>query len=167
MIPSILKDFNTFFNGNNWIGLADEVVLTKLSKKLEEIYMGNGPVSVAMGNEALELECSLNGYSQELIDSFGACGVSDVALRFAGAHERQDATCETMSIDVIVRGRLSEFDLGTAKKGDKHQYKFKMSLAYIKVLVDNEERIEIDHENYIERVGGVDRLAATRAAIGL
>ena len=167
MVPAILKDFNTFYEGGNWIGLADEIELPKLVKKMEELYMGNGPLKVAMGNEALESTVSLNCYVEDIFTTYGTCGVSDLALRFAGAHERQDATCETQSIEMVMRGRTSELDSGTAKKGDKHQYKFKMDLAYFKVIVDNVTLIEIDHENYIEVVGGDDRLARTRAAIGL
>jgi P2 family phage contractile tail tube protein len=167
MIPSILKDFNIFYESGSWIGLANEIELPKLAKKMEEIFMGNGTIKVAMGNEAMEATVTLDGMPEEVLRAFGECDVSGIALRFAGAYERQDATCETSSLEIVMRGRFEELDFGSAKKGDKSQSKHKMAVAYLKVMIDGDEVIELDHVNYIERVGGVDRLAKTRAAIGL
>ena len=39
--------------------------------------------------------------------------------------------------------------------------------SYYKLIVDNEEIIEIDLLNFIEKVNGVDMLEKQRAAIGL
>ncbi len=167
MIPLILRDFNTFFEGGSWLGNANEIELPKLARKTEELYMGNGPINLDMGNEALEAIVTLDGSTRDAFTSYGICDVSGLALRFAGAHERQDQTCETQSIETIMRGRISEIDNGTAKKGDKHQYKLKFSLSYYKLIIDNSDVIEIDHVNYKEVVGGNDRLAKLRAAIGV
>lgn len=120
-----------------------------------------------MGNEPMESTVTLDGLMEEVLRSYGACDVSGLALRFAGAFERQDATCETRSLEIVMRGRFEEIDFGSAKKGDANQSKHKMAVSYLKVLLDGDELVEIDHVNYIERVGGVDRLAKTRSAIGL
>ncbi len=167
MIPHVLRDFNTYFEGNNWIGLASEIQLPTLTKKMEDLYLGSGAVKIAMGNEPLEATVTLDGVSREALNAYGDCSVSGLALRFAGAHERQDAGCETLSVESIMRGRIEELSMGDAKRGDKHQFKFKFALAYYKLLIDGQDVIEIDHVNYKENVGGVDRLARTRAAIGI
>ena len=42
-----------------------------------------------------------------------------------------------------------------------------MNVDYFRLVVDNVEKLEIDIENMIRRVNGVDQLAAERAALGL
>ena len=167
MLPNQLRDFNVFFEGGSWIGVCTEIELPKLTKKMEDFYTGNGAVKLEMGNEALEATVTLDGAERELFDSYGVCDVAGLALRFAGAHETQDATCQTDRYEIVLRGRLQEIDSGTAKKGEGHQYKFIFAASYYKLMQNGNDVIEIDHVNYIERVNGVDRLAAKRAAIGI
>ncbi|MNT85789.1 Phage tail tube protein FII [compost metagenome] len=68
---------------------------------------------------------------------------------------------------MVVRGRHTELDFGSAKAGDNSQFKVKSSLSYYKLTVNGEVWIELDHINFIEIVFGVDRMAEQRRAIGL
>ena len=66
-----------------------------------------------------------------------------------------------------MRGRHEEIDPGSAKPGDATQFKVKTALSYYKLAIDGAAVIEIDFVNMIEIVGGEDRLAGVRSALGI
>ena len=167
MIPKKLRDFNMFYEGGSWMGIANEVTLPKLTRKMEELRTGSGAVKLDMGSEAMEAEVTLEEINRGVLLDYGITNHAGVQLRFAGAMVRQDSTGQTDAIEVIMRGRWEELDSDTAKKGDNHQMKAKLAVSYYKLTMNGQETIEIDHVNYIEKVGGVDRLEEQRKAIGL
>ena len=72
-----------------------------------------------------------------------------------------------IACEVVLRGRISEIDPGSAKQGDNTQVKFSFKPTYYKLVWDGADLIEIDTVNMVEKVSGVDRLAEQRAALGL
>jgi len=167
MMPKKLRDFNMFHEGGSWLGIANEIVLPKLTRKMEDLPTGNGVVKMDMGNEAMEAEITLEEFNAGILKQYGIANHAGVQLRFAGALISQTASEETDSLEVIMHGRWQEIDSDTAKKGDNHQTKAKLAVSYYKLMLNGEDVIEIDHANHIEVVDGVDRLAAQRQAIGL
>ena len=167
-LPRILKHFNVFADGVTHAGEVEEIDLPKLTRKLEEYRAGgmNGPIDIDLGNEKLEMESSYGGPMREILKQYGTTTIDGAMLRFAGAYQREDSS-EVDSMEIIVRGRHTEITFGKAKAGTKDPFKVKSSLSYYKLTVNDEEWIEIDVVNFIERVFGVDRLAEQRKAIGL
>jgi P2 family phage contractile tail tube protein len=167
-LPSVLKNFNVFNDGNSYMGLAEEVKLPKLARKMDDFRGGgmNGPVEIDLGQDKLELEFTCGGIVKQVFEQYGTCKVDGVMLRFAGAYQRDD-TCAVQALEIVVRGRHKEIDMGDAKAGDKGKFVVKSTLTYYKLTIDNEEVIEIDILNMIEKVGGKDRLEEQRKAIGL
>jgi len=167
-MPRKLKNFNVFHNGESFVGECEEMTLPKLTRKLEEYRAGgmNGPVDIDLGAEKMELEATYGGIMRAIFKEWGITSISGVLLRFAGAFQR-DADSDTDSVEVIVRGRHTELDMGNAKAGDNSQFKVKTSISYYKLSVNGEVWCEIDHENFIEVIFGVDRLAGQRRAMGL
>ena len=161
---------NLFFDGDNWQGLAEEITLPKITRKMEAWRGGgmNGAAHIDLGleDDALGMEVTLGGTEARLYKKWGIAGIDGVQLRFAGAYQRDD-TAEVTACEVVVRGRISEIDPGSAKPGDNTQVKFSFKPAYYKLVWDGVDLIEIDVINMIEKVGGIDRLAEQRAAIGL
>lgn len=167
-LPNILKNFNLYADGNSLMGVADEVTLPKLSRKMESFQAGGmvAPVDIDLGNEKLEHEFSCGGFVAELVKQYGATKISGVLLRFAGAYQRDD-TGDVQSVEIVTRGRYSEIDFGKAKVGDKSETKFKCSLSYYKLTVDGKVLFEIDAIGMVFTVNGVDLLDKQRKAIGL
>ncbi|WP_068634897.1 phage major tail tube protein [Thauera butanivorans] len=167
-LPRKLKNFNLFVDGESFAGVTTEVVLPKLTRKMEEYRGGgmNGPVDTDQGSEKLELEWTCGGHVRAIYQQWGASRADAVLLRFAGAYQRDD-TGEVTAVEVVVRGRHSEIDPGTAKVGDEQPLKVKSSLSYYKLIEDGQVIVEIDLLNMVEVVGGVDRLEEQRRAIGL
>lgn len=166
-LPRKLKNFALFLDGESYAGLATEVVLPKLARKMEEFRAGgmNGPVDTDQGLEALGLEFTA-AMDARIFRQFGAAKADAALIRFAGAWQREDSG-QVSAVEVVARGRYREIDPGTAKAGEDAPLKCSASLSYYKLTIDGVVEIEIDLLNFVETVGGVDRLAEQRAALGL
>lgn len=166
-LPKKLKFFNVFGDGISWLGLAIEVKLPVLSRKMEEYRAGgmNGPIDLDFGNEKLELEHKYGGLMRDVLNQYGVVTHNGVMLRFAGSYQQED-TGEVDAVEVTVRGRHKEIDMGSAKAGDDTEFTVKSSLSYYKLVINGVTVIEIDFIGMKEVVNGVDRLAEHRTAIG-
>lgn len=167
-LPNSLKNFNAYNDGVNFMGIIEELKLPKLSRKFEEFRGGgmDGPVSLDMGQEKLEIEQVCSGFVLDSYKAYGATKAASVMTRFAGAYQRED-TGEVQAVEIVTRGRIQEIDPGDAKVGDKGKTTIKMALTYYKLTVGGEEIIEIDLLNFVFKVNGVDMLESQRKAIGL
>jgi P2 family phage contractile tail tube protein len=167
-MPRKLKHMNLFLDGISYLGQVDEVVLPKLTRQMEDYRAGgmNAPIKVDHGMEALSMEYTLGGISLDVLKTFGTATHDGVLARFAGSYQRED-TGTISAVEVTTRGRHSELDMATAKTGDNTAHKAVIELSYYRLTVDNEDIIEIDIINMIEKVNGVDLLADHRKAIGV
>ncbi|AJC15151.1 phage major tail tube protein [Pandoraea sputorum] len=168
-LPKILKNFNVFHNGENWMGKCAEFTIPKLARKMEAIRTGgmNGEVEVDLGMEKMESTQTYPGPMRQVYEQWGISKIDGVMLRFAGYIEDDDSEGSGDSIEVVLRGRYKEIDPGSSKAGDKSDFKPTMSVTYFKYSVNGTTVVEIDLVNFIEVVNGVDRLAEQRKAIGL
>ncbi|SCX53036.1 phage major tail tube protein [Variovorax sp. EL159] len=167
-LPRVLKNFIVFNDGTGYLGEVPEATPPKLSRKMEEYRAGgmNGPISIDLGMEALEFEWTAAGYMSSLLTQWGAPTHDAVLLRFAGAIQSDD-TGEVQALEIVMRGRHKEIDSGNAKPGEKTEIKVKSALSYYKLSINGEVIMEIDFVNFIEVIGGVDRMAQIRLALGL
>jgi P2 family phage contractile tail tube protein len=167
-LPSKLKNFNVFNAGNNYLGLIESVAMPKLSRKMEDWRGGgmDGAVKADMGQESIQFGFTAGGLLVSALRQYGAIGVGAVLLRFAGAYQRDD-TGDVDAVEVVIRGRHSEIDMGDAKPGDATANKFTTEVSYYKLTINGRVEIEIDLLNFIFIVDGVDRLAEQRNALGV
>lgn len=167
-LPSVLKDMMLFNNGNAYVGDATAVTPPKLVRKLEEHRAAgmDRPVKIDMGGEALEMEFTTAGPKRDVLRQASAPGIAGVMIRFVGSFEN-DETGTLDRIEITVRGRHEEIDLGEWKPGEKAEFKCKLALSYFRLEWNGREEIEIDILNMIERINGVDRLSDRRNALGL
>jgi P2 family phage contractile tail tube protein len=89
-----------------------------------------------------------------------------VALRWAGAYQ-QDDTGAVTKVEVVARGRHEIYSFGDAEAGEDTEHTITTACTYYKLVVDGVEEIEIDLLGMVFKVGGEDRLAEQRNAIGL
>ncbi len=169
-LPRKLKNMNLFNDGNSYAGVAKTVTLPSLGRKMEAYRAAgmNGPVKADLGmsDDGIQLEWKLGGLDLIVLKQFGAVNASGVALRFAGAFQRDD-TEEVSAVEISVRGRHETIEMGDAQPGEDTEHAITTTCSYYKLTVDNEDIIEIDLLNFIENVGGIDMLEKQRTAIGL
>lgn len=167
-LPRKLKNMNLFNSGESYLGQVKEVVPPKLARKMEE-WRGGGmdaPIKADMGREAISMEWTCGGLMKEVLSQEGVRQHNAVQLRFAGAYERDD-TGEVDSVEIVVHGRHSEVDMGSASVGDDTDFKVVTEASYLKITVNGHVEREIDILNMIDKDrNGVDRLQAMREAIG-
>ncbi len=167
-LPRKIKNFATFVDGISYLGEMPEVALPKLARKMDDYRSGgmNAPVKADFGMEGMEAELTAAGYMKDLFTKWGALRHDAVLLRFAGALQSDDSE-GVDALEVVMRGRVSEIDPGSAKAGEGTELKYKFALSYYKLTINGETLIEIDVVNMVETVNGTDRLAEVRAALGV
>lgn len=167
-LPKKLKNLNLFNDGASYLGQVAEVTPPTLSRSMEDYRGGgmSGPVKIDNGQEAIDLEWKCGGLMRDVLRQYGVTRHDAVQLRFAGAYQRDD-TGAVDAVEIVVRGRHQELNFGNAKAGDDTEFSVKTACSYYKLTVNGLVEIEIDFINMIETVGGVDRLASQRLAIGV
>jgi P2 family phage contractile tail tube protein len=165
-LPRKLKDLTLFNDGQRYLGEVASVTLPKLTRKFEE-WRGGGmdaAVKMDMGGEAMEMEWALGGPMVEVLTQFGDTDIAGVLLRFVGAWQRDDES-DLDRVEIVIRGRHEEIDMGEAKPGEGGEFKVKTALAYYKLTWNGVTVIEADVLAGTLIVGGVDRRAAIRNAL--
>ena len=163
-----LKDMMVRNSGLAYVGDALSVTPPKLGRKFEAARPAglDREVDIDMGGEKLEMEATYAAPMRDILRQYGMTDVAGVQLNYVGTYVN-DETGAMDTVEITTRGRHQEIDFGESKPGEMGEFKVKTSLVYYKLEINGVEEIEIDVLNMIERVGGVDRLADRRAAIGI
>lgn len=167
-LPRILKHQMLFHNGNNFAGEVPSVTLPKLTRKLEGYRAGgmDSAVKVDMGGgDDLDLEFTAGGFLLDVMRSYGGT-LTGTLVRFVGSYQSDDSG-QIDQVEVVARGRYEEIDMGEGKPGDKNEPKHKIACAYYKLVVNGVTEVEIEPLAMKLIVGGVDRLAEHRTALGI
>ncbi|ROL88005.1 phage major tail tube protein [Pseudomonas protegens] len=168
--PRKLKNLNLFNDGNSYLGVVKSVTLPPLGRKMESYRGGgmNGSVKADLGfsDDGIQFEWKTGGLDLIALRQFGSVNASGIMLRFSGAFQ-QDDTGEVSTVEVVVRGRHETIEMGDASPGEDTEHSITTTCSYYKLTVDNEDIIEIDLLNFIEKVNGVDMLEKQRNAIGI
>lgn len=167
-LPQKLRFFNVFNDGNSYQGEVTELELPKLTRKLEDYQSGGmaAPIADDRGMEALTLTHTYGGIMRGILNQWGEGKHDGVQIRFAGSYQAADSDTP-VAVEVTVRGRHKEIDFGSQKAADDTSFKVETRLSYYKLTMNNEDVIEIDLLNMVEKVNGVDRMEKHRQAMGL
>jgi len=163
-----IKSWNVYVQGKGYAGKAEDFNEPKLSRKVEG-FRGAGmnvEVEEDMGMEKMESDFTLREVAPEIMKEWGACSSDQTSIVLRKAVQKE-GSCESDAHEVFLRGILKEIDMGTTKSGDATKHKYMFTLRYYKYVINDEVIIEIDAENMIEMVDGVDILKSQRDAIGL
>jgi P2 family phage contractile tail tube protein len=165
-IPKILKNFNLFVDGRGYVGKAEEVNPPKLAIKTEEIRAGgmDSPIDIDMGMEKLESSFTICEYDKEILKQFGLVDGKAVQITLRGAMADDE---NTVPVVIKLRGMFKELDMGKFAAGEKSQLQCSMPCRYYSLNIDGEDIIEIDVDNMIRKVNGVDKLSEVRNALGI
>jgi P2 family phage contractile tail tube protein len=163
MIPRVLRNYNTFVNGFGYAGLIDEAELPEIAIKTEE-HRGGGtdvPIELDMGMEVMQAKLTMAEYNPTLMGLIGT--VARIQLR--GALVRDNEAAVPMLVEM--HGLFKKSTMGSWKAGDKATNELEVSLRYIKIQIAESVVTEIDSQNTVRIIGGVDQLASQRAAMGM
>lgn len=162
---NILKNFNLYVDGRGYAGNVDEVTLPNLAIVGEDYRAGgmDAPVELDMGMEKLESTFILSKFDADVDRLFSSPGF--IALTFRGAVESLDGTVRP--VVVKMSGKIHAIETGAATPGTKVTKTYRVPLVRYSYTLDGVAVHDIDVLNMKRIIGGVDRLAEQRRAIGL
>lgn len=163
----IRKNFNLFVDGRGYAGQVEEFNPPKLTLQTEDFRAGGMdlPIKITMGMDAMDCDFSLKAYDRDVLALFGVVDGASVPLVVREALESHDGT--VTEVVRTMRGKITELDEGTSKPGTIPLLKVTMSLTYYKMQHGGRVIHEIDAENMVRVISGVDALLAMRAALGM
>ena len=163
----VRKNLNLFVDGRGYAGQIEEFNPPKLALVTEDFRAGgmDAPIELTMGMEKLEADFSLISYDKDVLSLFGVAEGSVVPFVAREALESFDGT--VTPVVHTMRGKIRELDPGTSKAGDKPSLNVAMALTNYKLQHGDTTVIEIDVENMVRSINGVDALAGIRNALGL
>lgn len=162
--PAIVRNFNLFVNGTNFAGLVDEVTLPQFKLVIDEHRAGgmDSPIAVDMGMERMELKFSMAEHNAGVLRQFGVLSGNAVMLLFRGARVADEVVSPYL---ITARGMYTEVSPAAMKVGEKAMMEAVLSCRYFKLEIGQETLMEIDVDNMIRIVDGVDHLQQIREII--
>lgn len=162
---NILKNFNLYVDGRGFAGNVDEVQLPALSIVGEDYRAGgmDAPIELDMGMEKLESTFKVSKFDENLDKLLSTGGF--INLTFRGAVESMDGAVKAAVIKMT--GKIHSIETDTATPGAKTAKTYRVPLVSYSYSLDGDTIHDIDVRNMKRVIGGVDRLAAQRRAIGL
>lgn len=163
----VIKNHNLFVDGRGYAGQLREVTPPKLTLVTEEARMGgmDAPVDITMGMEKLTADFTLISYDRAVLSLWGVAEGQHVAFTIREVLESHDGT--TTPVVHNMRGKITELDSGTHTPGQAPGLKVTASLNYYKQTHGGRVIHEIDVDNMVRTVNGVDALSAQRRALGM
>jgi len=170
MLIKQLTHCNVYGNGNSFLGQFAEVTFPELKHKMIEHKGGDmiGTKRVPTSLEAMEATFKANGFYEDF-NILTANPNAVISLQVRGNQRIMDGTGVQADVPVVLylRGTFSDRKLGSFKQGDGTQPEYKMEVSYYRLVVNGVDQEEVDIDNSIHVVGGVDLLAQFRDNLGL
>lgn len=163
----VRKNLNLFVDGRGYAGQLSEFTPPALALTTEDFRGGgmDAPIEIEMGMERLEASFALIAYDRDVLALWGVAPGQQVQFTVREALESLDGTVKTVVHNM--RGKIRRLDPGTVTPGEQATLTAELALTYYRQEHTGAVVHEIDVENMIRVVGGVDRLAQQRAALGL
>lgn len=167
MLPKTIQDMIVSVDGVGYRGKCNIDQMPKLTRTMVDHQAGgmDGSVEIDVGQEKLETELTFNEHTADIINTHGECKADGVLIRLNGSAESQSGACATNAIEIVMRGRFKEIDLGGYKPKEQTEMKVSGTLTYLKYSVNGIDLIEIDILNYVFNVNGKDKYAERRKAL--
>jgi P2 family phage contractile tail tube protein len=162
---NILKNFNLYVDGRNFAGNIDEVQLPSLNIVGEDYRAGgmDAPIEIDMGMEKLEATFKLSKFDENVDKLLSS--PSAINLTFRGAVESLDGVVKAAVIKMT--GKIHSIETDAASGGAKAAKTYRVPLIAYSYTLAGDVIHDIDVLNMKRIIGGVDRLAEQRKAIGL
>ena len=163
----LLRNVNLFIDGRGYAGKVAQATLPKLAVKTEEYRAGgmDAPAEVDMGMEKLEAGFTLSSVDMAMLRRWGLAAGETTPVTIRGALQAEDGSVR--AVVARCRGLIREVDYGDWKPGEQAEVKAMMAVRRYRLDIDGETVHDIDVDNMVRIVDGVDQLAAQRAALGI
>ena len=166
MLASQLINFNHFIDGRGYQGKISEITLPKIKKVMEDFKSGGmvGTSAIFMYSvEKMEMSFVCDEHNKDLLSLFGN---KKIQHRFLGAQIHQDGTHKSDKIEIVMSGEFTEIDFGAVKSTEAAKLNMAGICGYFKYIINDKVIIEIDVDNMILIIDGVDLVKDIRESLG-
>lgn len=163
----VRKNLNLFVDGRGYAGQIIDFNAPKLTLQTEDFRGGgmDAPLKLTMGMEAMDTDFALLAYDKDVLALFGVAEGSAIPFVAREALESYDGT--VTQVVHTMRGKITGIDPGTSKAGEVPELRLTMNLAYYKMQHGSTVVHEIDVENFVRIINGVDSLSSIATALGI
>lgn len=163
-LPRVIKNFNAFWDGISYFGLAESAKLPAV-KIQTEAHRGSGmdgPVGQDVGMEGMSSEISFSEWSPAVLGKLGRQERFVLRPAMSGASDFL-----ARPIIATLSGLITTSEPEDLKPGTVSKLKMVMDVRSYKLELDGRVVFDIDLVNARRVIGGVDQLAELRRAMGL
>jgi P2 family phage contractile tail tube protein len=164
-LRTVLKNYQAFLEKVGFMGDVKEYAPPNPTVQTEDARGAglDAALSVDMGMEPMEASLTFLTYDATVLRAWGkADDGREISVRGA----LQDMDGNTVSVKHILRGRIPALEQGAWVAGQIPDLKLTMKVHSYRCEHGGEVIHEIDIENAVRIIDGVDQLAALRDAIG-
>ncbi|MDT0499720.1 MULTISPECIES: phage major tail tube protein [unclassified Halomonas] len=164
---NIIKQMTVSVDGRGYAGEVTEYTPPVLTLATEDHRAGgmDAPIALDMGMEALETSFILTAYDADVLAQFGVSEGNAVPFVGRGAMQSYDGTWRPTVH--TMRGKIVSIDRGTWQPGQRSTMTVTLRLDYYREEHDGRLVHEIDIENMVRTVDGVDALQGLRNSLRL
>ena len=166
-MENLLRNVNLEVDGRAFPRKVKLLSPPNLAVQTEKYRAGgmDSSVDIDMGLEQMEASFTMSSVDKELLKHFGLVAEKSVPLVFRGG--LRDDSGDVRAAVVHLRGQVKAIEWGDWTPGETSETKYMVSVRYYKFEHDGEVVHEIDVENMIRIIDGVDQLESMRQALGL
>lgn len=161
-----LRNFTLFFDGQGYAGKVEDYTPPVLATKTEEFRGGgmDAPIDIDLGQEIMKVSWKLLEYSEAALTTWGLTVGSRKNLTFRGSLMTANG-----AIPIIdnLRVAVRKVDEGTLSSGQKSSISYEATVLSLKRQMNGKTLWDIDVENHVRIIGGVDQLAKEREHLGI
>jgi hypothetical protein len=165
-----IRDANVYVDGTSTHGFASEITLPDVEASMSE-YKALGMVGTKelfQGFGKMEAAIKWNAPSEEILK---ACANprKSVALMVRTTREvyENGSVSSEEPVAYYLKGISKNFNAGSFKPKDDTETETKFSVSYFKMVQNGNEIYELDVDNNIFKIGGVDQMEKYRENLGL
>lgn len=169
IIPEKSINFAVYLNGEDLLGIAEGTipVLEAMTSDVQGAGVAGVVNSIVLGHFAsTTLSLTWRTVTDDFMKLYGH-KTNDIDL-YASLQRYDPGLGEykTEPLHVYLKATTKTSTPGNLTVGDNMDTQTEFEITYMKIELDNKERVEMDKYNYIYKVDGVDYLATVRSDLG-
>ncbi len=170
ILPEVINHYNVYNDADRVIGVSGEVELPELEAITDTIEGAGvlGEIEDPVTGQFSSMKIKIP-FSVLYTDLFGLMNTTKAPqLTLRGSMQCMDPTTgdtDYYPIKIVIRGKATTTSLGKLAKGKKGEPEIELEVLYIKVLINNKTKLELDKLNFKYVLNGVDMLAKIRSMV--
>lgn len=165
-----IRDANVYVGAKSTHGYASEITLPDIEASMSE-YKALGMVGTKelfQGFGKMEASIKWNAPSEEILKDCSDPRTSvDLMVRTSREVYENGSVTGEQPVTYYLKGVSKNFNAGAFKPKDDTETETKFAVSYFKMEQNGKEIYELDVDNNIFKIGGVDKLAKYRENLGL